>query len=101
MNKKELKSFHYNNQNEIQFEYGGQTHHYSMECLKDIICNYFNNLKEIDRLNNIRVKALEFTYKELIPENVRWDYDDCIFSDLPVERIKPLVDILELKEDNK
>jgi len=55
--------------------------------------------KEIDKLNNIRVKALEFIYKELIPKNVKWDYDDCIFSDLPVERIKPLVDILELKEN--
>ena len=54
---------------------------------------------ELDRLNNIRLKALEFIYKELIPENVNWDYDECIFSDLPVERIKPLVDILELKEN--
>ena len=55
--------------------------------------------KEIYRLNNIRVKALKFIYKKLIPENVDWDYDDCIFSDLPAAAIKPLVDILELKEE--
>ena len=68
--------------------------------LANIEDEIYEQRDEIDRLNNIRVKALEFIYKELIPKNVKWDYDDCIFSDLPVERIKPLVDILELKENN-
>ena len=30
-------------------------------------------------------------------ENVDWDFDDCYYSDMPVCRIKPLIDIL--KED--
>ena len=46
-------------------------------------------------------KAIEFIEKDLLPshsiEKTRWDYEEVIFSDLPVERIKPLVDIL--KED--
>lgn len=45
-------------------------------------------------------KAIEYIEKDILNEKIEkidWDYDDCYFSDMPAERIKPLIDIL--KED--
>ena len=43
-------------------------------------------------------KAIEYIEKYIIGnklENVDWEFDDCNYSDMPVERIKPLIDILK------
>lgn len=59
------------------------------------------SLKQRKKMRDRISKANEFIEKDLLPshsiEKTRWDYEEVIFSDLPVERIKPLVDIL--KED--
>ena len=56
------------------------------------------SLYKITKQNN---KALEYIEKYIIGnklENVDWEFDDCNFSDMPVERIKPLIDILKGEE---
>lgn len=46
-------------------------------------------------------KAIKYIENNLLPshsiEKTDWEFEEVIFSDLPVERIKPLIDIL--KED--
>ncbi len=45
-------------------------------------------------------KAIEYIEENILDnkiDNVDWDFDDCYYSDMPVARIKPLIDIL--KED--
>jgi uncharacterized membrane-anchored protein YjiN (DUF445 family) len=59
------------------------------------------SLKQRKEMRDKIDKAIEFIEKDLLPshsiEKTRWDYEEVIFSDLSVERIKPLIDIL--KED--
>jgi len=43
-------------------------------------------------------KGLDYIENEILNkkiEEVEWDFDDCYLSDMPAERIKPLVDILK------
>lgn len=57
-----------------------------------------------DKINNLQFKidkAIEYIEKDILNnkiEKVDWDFDECYFSDMPVERIKPLINIL--KENN-
>lgn len=47
-------------------------------------------------------KAIEYIEKDILDnkiENVDWDYDECYWSDMPAERIKPLIDILQGKDE--
>ena len=84
----------------LKDEYGMSYDDLSKEFNKavDLLSESLKQRKEIrDKIN----KAIEFIEKDLLPshsiEKTRWDYEEVIFSDLSVERIKPLVDIL--KED--
>lgn len=46
-------------------------------------------------------KALKFIEEEMLGkpfEQVNWDFDEVVYSDLPVCAIKPLVDILNEEE---
>ena len=47
-------------------------------------------------------KAVEYIEKNLLPshsiEKTDWEFEEVIYSDLPVEVIKPLIDILNGKE---
>ena len=43
-------------------------------------------------------KAIEYIEEEILNnkiEKVNWDFDDCYYSDMPAQRIKPLIDILK------
>lgn len=55
-----------------------------------------------ERINNLQSKidkAIEYIENNLLPshdvEKTDWEFEEVIFSDLPVERIKPLIDILK------
>ena len=74
---------------------------YTITQLHKVMDRHYVEKEDYDRLNNIRIKALEYIYKDLVRKNVNWDYDDVIGSDLPAEAIKPLVDILEGNENEK
>lgn len=53
---------------------------------------------ERERLNNIINGALKYIETNILDkkiDEVDWDYDDCYYSDMPAERIKPLVDKLK------
>lgn len=56
--KEKIRNIHYNNKNEIQFEYGGQVHHYRMETLKEVFVNCWNlqqeNKQLKDNWNNLK-----------------------------------------------
>ena len=55
------------------------------------------------QLENIRKEAIKLIEEDILGkkiENVNWDYDECYYSDMPVERVKPLLNILN-KGDNK
>ena len=60
-----------------------------------LILNHINNLQsKID-------KAIKYIEEDILNnkiEKVDWNFDDCYYSDMPAERIKPLIDIL--KENN-
>lgn len=47
-------------------------------------------------------KAIEYIEENILDnkiEKVNWDYDECYYSDMPVDRIKPLIDILKEVEN--
>ena len=47
-------------------------------------------------------RALDYIEEAILNnkiEKVDWEFDECVFSDMPAERIKPLIDIL--KGENK
>ena len=58
----DIKNIHYNNKNEIQFEYGGQIHHYSMNSLKEVFINYWNLLDSLDELEEWAKENFKDTY---------------------------------------
>lgn len=46
-------------------------------------------------------KALEYIEIGILDNRINevdWDYDECYYSDMPAERIKPLIDILKGEE---
>ena len=59
-NKEDIKNLHYNNVNEIQYEYGGQIYHCSMKHLKEILVTCWNLQQENQK------------YKELIDKLKEW-----------------------------
>ena len=50
--KEDIRNIHYNNKNEIQFEYGGQVHHYRMETLKEVFVTCWNLQQENEQLKD-------------------------------------------------
>jgi hypothetical protein len=77
-----------------QFVYVDQT--YNDIKLSKIDCKLL--LSYIEQLENNRDKAIEYIEKAILDNRineVNWDYDECYFSDMPAERIKPLIDILK------
>ena len=58
---------------------------------------------KIKQLENIRKEAIKIIEEDILGkkiENVNWDYDECYYSDMPVERIKPLLNILNKGDNN-
>ena len=54
-------------------------------------------------LENIIKEAIKLIEKDILGkkiENVNWDYEECDYSDMPVERIKPLLNILRKGDNN-
>ena len=51
-NKEDIKNLHYNNVNEIQYEYGGQIYHCSMEHLKEVLVTCWNLQQENKQLKD-------------------------------------------------
>jgi hypothetical protein len=68
------------------------------------IIDYINSLQQkVEQLENIRKEAIKLIEEDILGkkiENVNWDYDDCYYSDMPVERIKPLLNILNKGDNN-
>lgn len=66
------------------------------EVYKDVAERIINNLQsKID-------KAIEYIEENILDnkiEKVDWDYDECYYSDMPADRIKPLIDILKEAEN--
>lgn len=53
--------------------------------------------KKVEQLENIRKEAIKTIEEDILGkkiENVNWDYDECYYSDMPVERVKHLLNIL-------
>ena len=57
--KEDIRNIHYNNKNEIQFEYGGQVHHYRMENLKEVFVNCWNLQQKNQKYKEVIDKAIE------------------------------------------
>lgn len=56
-NKEDIKNLHYNNNNnEIQYEYGGQIYHCSMEHLKEVLVTCWNLQQENKQLKEEKEK---------------------------------------------
>ena len=94
---------------------------YSQEHLLDYITNLQQENQELNdsitwwknRFNAVQrdyedyksktEKAVEYIEKNLLPshsiEKTDWEFEEVIFSDLPVEAIKPLIDILNGRSD--
>lgn len=68
---------------------------------EELKCAKEDNLYQLRQNKNLQSKidkAIRFIEKDILnnkAEEVDWDYDDCYFSDMPAERIKPLIDILK------
>ena len=67
--KEDIRNIHYNNKNEIQFEYGGQVYHYRMENLKEVFINCWNLQQENKQLKDNWNKL-----KEIIKKRTRLLY---------------------------
>ena len=73
--------------------------------LKDEELNEYTQQLEykVEQLENIIKEAIKLIEEDILGkkiENVNWDYDECDYSDMPVERIKPLLNILKKGENN-
>jgi len=58
-------------------------------------------LAELFKVNDRIDKAIEYIENGILDNKINevdWDYDECYFSDMPAERIKPLIDILKGEE---
>lgn len=66
-NKEDIKNLHYNNNNEIQYEYGGQIYHCSMEHLKEVLVTCWNLQQE----NKILKENAENNDK--VVDKVNWE----------------------------
>ena len=58
-------------------------------------------LAELFKANDRIDKAIEYIENGILDNKINevdWDYDECYFSDMPAERIKPLIDILKGEE---
>ena len=59
-NKEDIKNLHYNNVNEIQYEYGGQIYHCRMKHLKEILVTCWNLQQENKKQKEVIDKAIEY-----------------------------------------
>lgn len=62
--KEDIRNIHYNNKNEIQFEYGGQVHHYRMENLKEVFINCWNLQQENQKYKEVIDKINHYIEKQ-------------------------------------
>ena len=70
--KEDIRNIHYNNKNEIQYEYGEQVHHYRIENLKEVFINCWNLQQENKQLKDNWNELKEYCLNEQIPE----EYDE-------------------------
>lgn len=71
---------------------------YSNDTKEDLIDLVIEKDNIIDNLQSKIDKAIEYIEESILDnkiDNVDWDFDDCYYSDMPVARIKPLIDILK------
>ena len=68
------------------------------------IKRYLDLQQKVEQLENIRKEAIKTIEEDILGkkiENVNWDYDECYYSDMPVERVKHLLNILNKGENNE
>lgn len=59
--------------------------------------------QKVEQLESIRKEAIKLIEEDILGKKIKdvnWDYDECYYSDMPVERVKPLLNTLN-KGDNK
>lgn len=64
----------------------------------NIILDDVDKTRQIEQLENMRKEAIKLIEEDILGkkiENVNWDYDECYYSDMPVDRVKPLLNILK------
>ena len=88
MNKEDIKNLHYNNVNEIQYEYGGQIYHCSMEHLKEILVTCWNLQQENKKYKEVIDKMNKLLQQEQDAMTTKFHYDI-------VGLINALLDILK------
>ena len=114
--KEEIRNIHYNNKNEIQFEYGGQVHHYRIENLKEVFINCWNlqqenkQLKEriayLERSNNRREDTILEQRQEISDLEDNWnmlkEFIDTLWLDDKgiVTKIKDKIELIEQGDSN-
>lgn len=69
----DITNLHYTHNNEIQFEYGGQTHHYNMDNLKKLFINYWNLLDVLEEIRELVESYNLGKYDYSIPPNGIYD----------------------------
>ena len=69
------------------------------------INRYLDLQQKVEQLENIRKEVIKLIEEDILGKKIKdvdWDYDECYYSDMPVERIKPLLNILSKgSEDNE
>ena len=104
--KEDIKNIHFNHLNEIQFEYGGQIHHHSMESLKEMFIDCWNLQQENNQLSEKVINqrhALCDTNKKIQVLNARiekaFKYID-YYVRIDDEHYETLKEILKGEENN-
>ena len=96
-NKEDIKNLHYNNNNEIQYEYGGQIYHCSMEHLKEVLVTCWNLQHE-----NQQLKEVIEEVRECINDYIStYENDDERVLYLDDDDISKLLQILDKARENK
>ena len=114
--KEEIRNIHYNNKNEIQFEYGGQVCHYRMENLKEVFINCWNLQQEnqkfqerieyLERSNNRREDTIIEQRQEISDLEDNWnmlkEFIDTLWLDDKgiVTKIKDKIELIEQGDSN-
>ena len=74
----------------------------NVDDIKNVIETNKMLLKENKDLQERIDKAIKYIEINILNnkiDKVNWEYDECYFSDMPAERIKPLIDILRGDSD--
>jgi DNA-binding transcriptional regulator PaaX len=93
-NKEDIKNLHYNNNNEIQYEYGGQIYHCSMEHLKEVLVTCWDLQQENQTLKEVIEEVRE------VAQELKSHYQQHPTM-IPDVKLKKLLQILDKAKESK